>query len=236
MKSNTLLRTGTGVAVVALALAACSSSKPAPTVTVTAAAGSSAPAANAPAATSVTAPQKAKKNYNIQFIQGVAGDQFYITMQCGAEAEAAKLGVTLKTQGPQKFDPTLQKPILDSVMATKPDAILIAPTDVTAMQGPLAGRRECRHQGHSRRHDDQGPVLRGLRDRLRQRGGRQGGLRGAQGAQPERRQGHDDVGRPRHLDHRRPGEGVRGRREGRLEVRLRRHPVLPRRPGHRVAT
>ena len=138
MKSNSLLRTGTGVAVVALALAACTSSKPAPTVTVTAGAGSSSAGnANGPVATSITAPQKAKKNYNIQFIQGVAGDQFYITMQCGAQAEAAKLGVTLKTQGPQKFDPTLQKPILDSVMATKPDAILIAPTDVTAMQGPL---------------------------------------------------------------------------------------------------
>ena len=58
-------------------------------------------------------------------------------MQCGIRAEAAKLGVTVKTQGPQKFDPTLQKPILDSVVATKPDAILIAPTDVTAMQTPL---------------------------------------------------------------------------------------------------
>ena len=37
---------------------------------------------------------------------------------------------------PQKFDPTLQKPILDSVMAAKPDAVLIGPTDVTAMQTP----------------------------------------------------------------------------------------------------
>jgi ribose transport system substrate-binding protein len=136
MKSNTLLRTGTGMAAVALALAACSSSKP--TTTTTTSAGSSPAAnANAPVATSVTAPGKAKKNYNIAFIQGVTGDQFYITMQCGAQAEAAKLGVTLKTQGPQKFDPTLQKPILDSVVASKPDAIMIAPTDVTAMQGPL---------------------------------------------------------------------------------------------------
>ena len=41
------------------------------------------------------------------------------------------------TQGPQKFDPTLQKPIVDSVVASKPDAMLIAPTDVTAMQAPL---------------------------------------------------------------------------------------------------
>ena len=58
-------------------------------------------------------------------------------MQCGAEAEAKKLGVSVSTQGPQKFDPTLQKPILDSVMASKPDALLIAPTDIKAMQTPL---------------------------------------------------------------------------------------------------
>jgi ribose transport system substrate-binding protein len=58
-------------------------------------------------------------------------------MQCGVQAEAAKLGVKVNTQGPQRFDPTLQKPIVDSVTANKPDAILIAPTDVTAMQKPL---------------------------------------------------------------------------------------------------
>lgn len=59
-------------------------------------------------------------------------------MQCGAEAEAQKLGVSVTSQGPQKFDPTLQRPILDSLTAARPDAILIAPTDVTAMQQPLA--------------------------------------------------------------------------------------------------
>jgi ribose transport system substrate-binding protein len=114
-------------------LAACTSSKPTGATTNNTAAANP----SAPAATSMAAPPKASKSFNVQFIQGVAGDQFYITMQCGAEAEAAKLGVTVKTQGPQKFDPTLQKPILDSVVATNPDAILIAPTDVTAMQTPL---------------------------------------------------------------------------------------------------
>ncbi len=75
--------------------------------------------------------------YSIAFVQGVAGDQFYITMECGVKEEADKLGATVDVQGPQEFDPTLQKPILDSVVASKPDAILIAPTDVTAMQAPL---------------------------------------------------------------------------------------------------
>jgi len=76
-------------------------------------------------------------NKTIAFVQGVAGDQFYITMQCGIEAKAKELGYTVTTQGPQKFDPTLQKPIIDSVVASKPAALLVAPTDVSAMQAPL---------------------------------------------------------------------------------------------------
>jgi ribose transport system substrate-binding protein len=95
------------------------------------------PEPSASAATGIAAPDKASKPYKITFIQGVAGDEFYITMQCGIQAEAARLGVTVQTQGPQKFDPTLQKPILDAAVASKPDAILIAPTDVKAMQQPL---------------------------------------------------------------------------------------------------
>ena len=73
----------------------------------------------------------------LSFIQGVTGDEFYITMQCGIEAEAKKQNVTVDTQGPAKFDPTLQKPIVDSVVASKPAAMLVAPTDVSAMQAPL---------------------------------------------------------------------------------------------------
>jgi ribose transport system substrate-binding protein len=131
MKRRTLIVAAAPMTVL-LSLAACSSSKP-----TTSSSTAASVDANAPAATSMTAPAKASKNYSLQFVQGVSGDQFYITMQCGAQEEAAKLGVSIKTQGPQKFDPTLQKPVLDSVVAAKPDAILIAPTDVTAMQTPL---------------------------------------------------------------------------------------------------
>jgi ribose transport system substrate-binding protein len=124
-----------GVVVLTLSMASCTSSKPQSSDTGEKSNGATTPAAAA--ATTVTAPPKASKNYNIQLLQGVIGDQFYITMQCGAQDEAAKLGVTLNTQGPQKFDPTLQKPILDSIVAGKPDALLVAPTDVQAMQQPL---------------------------------------------------------------------------------------------------
>jgi len=86
-----------GTMVLALSVAACSSSKPQETPSAGSGGGGSA-AANAPLATAVTAPGKAKKNYNFQFIQGVSGDEFYITMQCGMQAEAQKLGVSVTTQ------------------------------------------------------------------------------------------------------------------------------------------
>ena len=131
MKRSTLSTVSAGALAVLLAVAGCSSSKP--EASTSAAAASTAAAVSG----SVAAPTKAAKDYNVSFVQGVAGDEFYISMQCGIEAEAKKLGVTVNTQGPQKFDPTLQKPIVDSVVASKPDALLIAPTDVAAMQRPL---------------------------------------------------------------------------------------------------
>ncbi len=98
-----------------------------------ASADTSAPA-TAPAADKSS---EAAESYNIAFVQGVAGDEFYISMQCGIEAAAAAAGATVTTQGPQQFDPTLQKPIVDALVSSAPDALLIAPTDVTAMFGPI---------------------------------------------------------------------------------------------------
>jgi ribose transport system substrate-binding protein len=99
--------------------------------------GSSGSSSGAESSSSAAPAGKASKDYKLAFIEGVQGDNFYITMQCGIEAAAKDMGVSVTTQGPQKFDPTLQKPILDSVVASKPDAILIAPTNGEAMQAPL---------------------------------------------------------------------------------------------------
>jgi len=76
-------------------------------------------------------------NYRLTLIQGVAGDEFYISMECGAKSEAAKLGAELDVQGPEEFDPSAQTPILNAAVQANPDAILIAPTDKTAMIGPI---------------------------------------------------------------------------------------------------
>jgi ribose transport system substrate-binding protein len=76
--------------------------------------------------------------FRIAFIQGVIGDNFYITMDCGAQAKAAALGnMTVETQGPEQFDQSLQTPILNAVIQTKPDAIMMAPNDAQGMIAPI---------------------------------------------------------------------------------------------------
>jgi ribose transport system substrate-binding protein len=87
--------------------------------------------------TSSGASSGAKKNYKMTLIAGVKGDEFYITMNCGAQAKAKELGVTLDFQGPDKFDAALQTPVVNAVAAKKPDAVLVAPTDTKAMFAPI---------------------------------------------------------------------------------------------------
>jgi ribose transport system substrate-binding protein len=77
------------------------------------------------------------KNYKMTLIAGVKGDEFYITMDCGAQEKAKELGVTLDFQGPDQFDAAQQTPIVDAVAAKSPDAILIAPTDTKALFAPI---------------------------------------------------------------------------------------------------
>ena len=78
-----------------------------------------------------------QQQYKLTFIQGVKGDEFYITMNCGVQEAARQLGATVDVQGPDQFDATLQTPIVNAVTAQKPDAVLIAPNDAKAMIAPL---------------------------------------------------------------------------------------------------
>ncbi len=125
MKRFLLVPTASAAAVMLLALAACSSSS---------SSGASGASSSGSGGGSTSG-----KSYKLSFIQGVAGDGFYVTMGCGMQAEAKKLGnVTVNIQGPSKFDPTLQNPIIESVTAAHPDAIMIAPDDVTASRPPIS--------------------------------------------------------------------------------------------------
>ena len=75
--------------------------------------------------------------HRIALIIGVKGDAFYSSMTCGAQQAAKEMNAELEVQGPDKWDPSLQTPIVNAVVAKKPDAILIAPNDAKAMYAPL---------------------------------------------------------------------------------------------------
>ncbi|PZA06009.1 MULTISPECIES: ABC transporter substrate-binding protein [unclassified Meiothermus] len=78
-----------------------------------------------------------QKKYTIALIPGLTTDGFYITMRKGAEEAAKQLGVELIFQGGPEFSPTTQIPVLNAIIARKPDAILIAPTDKQQLIAPL---------------------------------------------------------------------------------------------------
>jgi ribose transport system substrate-binding protein len=87
--------------------------------------------------------EEKKEARNITLIQGVRGDEFYISMQCGAQVAARAAGARLSVQGPEEFDAAQQTQILNAVVAEQPDAILIAPTDVKAMIPPLRQAKDA---------------------------------------------------------------------------------------------
>jgi len=76
---------------------------------------------------------------SIVMIPGVSGNEGYDSVVCGAKEIASKNKdkVKLTVQAANTFDPAAQTPILQAAIATHPDAILIAPTDATAMIAPI---------------------------------------------------------------------------------------------------
>ena len=113
-------------AVIPMALAACSSGSSSSTT-----GGSSAPS------TAASSAAAAGKSYNVELVVGTKSDDFYVTMECGAMAEAKALGVNLTVTGPADFSAPEQAPILNAVAASKPDALIVAPTDTKALNPEL---------------------------------------------------------------------------------------------------
>jgi len=75
----------------------------------------------------------AGKQFTIALVYGIKGDPFYITMEKGARDKAKELGVTLVADGPSQWNPALQTPIVDAMIAKKVDALINVPNDPQAM-------------------------------------------------------------------------------------------------------
>lgn len=79
----------------------------------------------------------ADKKFSIALVPGLTTDAFYITMHRGADAAAKALGVNLIFQGAAQWNVSLQVPVIEAVIARKPDALLVAPTDKNQLIQPL---------------------------------------------------------------------------------------------------
>ena len=79
----------------------------------------------------------APANKNLVLMPGVKAEPFYISMQCGAQDEAARLGTRADHAGTGQFEAALQTPIVTGVLATRPAGVLIAPTDDVALANPM---------------------------------------------------------------------------------------------------
>ncbi|MET9619142.1 ABC transporter substrate-binding protein, partial [Kitasatospora indigofera] len=73
----------------------------------------------------------------VALITGVKSDPFYITMSCAAQAEAKAKGLDFSADGSAQWDVSVQRPLIDSVAASRPDALMISPVDVSALTPSL---------------------------------------------------------------------------------------------------
>ena len=151
------------LAILVLALSGCAAPAAAPAATTAETATAEATAAEATATeaqqlkkqrqpaeatatteeTATVAAGEATAPVKVALVYGVKGDGFYVTMEKGARAKAEELGVDFSADGPAQFDATLQRPILDAVLAQAPDTLCIAATDKQALIEPMKAASEA---------------------------------------------------------------------------------------------
>ncbi|AUG75549.1 sugar ABC transporter substrate-binding protein [Kitasatospora sp. MMS16-BH015] len=74
---------------------------------------------------------------SIAFVAGKTGDPFYITMKCGASAEAKKLGYSFSATGSADWSVPEQVTAVNSVTANRPGGVLISPVDPNSLAAPV---------------------------------------------------------------------------------------------------
>ena len=86
-----------------------------------------------PAASHCISAADAADKKTVALVYGIKGDPFYITMEKGARQKAQELGVDLVADGPSQWNPALQTPIVDAMIAKHVDALINVPNDPQAM-------------------------------------------------------------------------------------------------------
>ncbi len=117
--------TGTAAVATAMVVAAgCSSSS----TTSTPNTSTSTPSTSAAAGTS---------HLTIDFVAALVNDSYFVTVRCGAQDEASKLGVTLKWTGPTTNDVTSEIQAFAAAATTNPNGMVLAPFSNTGFGGQV---------------------------------------------------------------------------------------------------
>lgn len=124
-----------GVSILVGSLAACSSGSGTPAGRSTASASG---AGTASAATANGSPAAGGKTLHFGIVLGLDTDASYQSLYCGAKSAAAQLGgIDVKFNGTPGFSASEEVPLLNSYLQTKPDGVIVVPSDPNGMQGPL---------------------------------------------------------------------------------------------------
>jgi ribose transport system substrate-binding protein len=78
---------------------------------------------------------KAATTYNITFVSALVNDSYFVTIKCGAEAEAKHLGVDLTWTGPTSNSASQEIQAVTAASLTNPDGMIIAPFSNTGFSG-----------------------------------------------------------------------------------------------------
>lgn len=89
----------------------------------------------APSGSSAAAPPV--EGRSVSLVLGVSGSPFYEALACGAKAKAAELGLDLTVAAGDKFAADAQIPVVNGVVAKRPAAAAVVPTDAQALMQPL---------------------------------------------------------------------------------------------------
>ena len=79
------------------------------------------------------------KNITINMVtHGQASDPFWSVVSNGAKAAAEDLGIRLVYQSPQNFDMVAMSQIIDAVIATDPDGLVLSVPDIPALKRSIS--------------------------------------------------------------------------------------------------
>lgn len=79
----------------------------------------------------------AQETGTVALVLGSSGSPFYQAMQCGAQAKAKALGLSLKVLAADQFAADAQIPVVNAVTAAGPEVAAIVPTDMQALIPPM---------------------------------------------------------------------------------------------------